>query len=197
LIKISVIGNSQSGKTSVCGFMKEFLEEAGYTNIVTLKFADALKEYTEYLGVDKNRGFLQDISDATKKYYGDDVFINTLKAADAICCEAEADGQSQYNVDAILNDDCRYITELEVVNELGYLTIYVDAPMDCRVKRSIENNVGINDSHSSESEVTFLRGRCDYYINNNKDMLSLKAQCEGVFNGIIALQKGTLPHGDI
>lgn len=187
MIKISVIGNSQSGKSSVCDFLKEFLEENGAVEVITLKFADAMKEYTEYLGVAKKRGFLQDISDVTKKYYGDDVFINTFKASDAICCESDNDYQSYYSIDAILNDDCRYITEINAVNSLGYKTIFVDALMADRIARSEANGYEIIDSHSSENQVSSLKGLCDYYINNNEDLLNLKAQCEYVFNGIMDL----------
>lgn len=188
MIKLAIAGNSHSGKTSVKDFIREFLEEKGITETITLKFADPLYDYLDYIDKPKNRGYLQDMADLTKKYYGDDVFVNTLIASDKVCTE-EYEGESSWDspkfCDAIIVDDVRTKIEYEAVVKLGYITIFVDAPMADRIERSKANGYEILDQHNSEIDVMKLKPFCDYIITNNgNNLLDLKAKCEQVFKCI-------------
>lgn len=185
MIRFAFIGSSQSGKTSACEFMQEFFGEQGIHDIITLKMADPIKEYEDILGVSKSRGFSQELADLTKKYYGDDIFIKTFITSDKICSEDVDDWQTLPLCEVLLSDDVRTLEEYNAVVKLGYITIFVDAPMADRIERSKANGYEIRDNHSSENGVRKLISFCDYVINNDgNNLLDLKAKCEQVFKCI-------------
>jgi len=192
MYKIAIIGNAGSGKTSTSGFFMEMFEEKfneidkTYKDIYTLKFAEPMKCYDEYIRdniectLPKKRGFYQELSDITKKYYGKKVFAEVFETTSK---EIEEDFD---NVGLIICDDCRTRTELNSCRKRDYITISVDCDEETRITRAKADGIDYMPNHNSENEVHLLKDKCDYVLDNSTDnLLDLKKQVEIVFNDII------------
>lgn len=192
MYKTAIIGNAHSGKTSVSSFLMDFFEEKfneidkSYKDIYTLKFAEPMKCYDEYIRdniectLPKQRRFYQELGDLTKKYYGKKVFAEIFETTTK---EIEEDFD---NVGLILSDDCRIPFEFDSCKKLDYISIFVDCDKEVRKERAKKDGVDYSPDHNSENEVYLLRDRCDYIITNNGDnLLDLKRDVEVIFNDIV------------
>ena len=190
--KIMLASQAHGGKSSVKGFLLDLFEERGENNVITLKMAEPMKNYTEWIGFDdennpdvtKSRLFYQELSDLTKKHFGKMVFADTFKASH-LAIEEDFD-----SIDAIVMDDCRIPFEFDLCEELGYTSIFIDCDEEVRKERAEKDAVVFSPNHNSENEVHLLKTRCNYIIDNSgSNLLDLKANVEWVFDQIIAEAK--------
>ena len=188
MYKIVICGSQKAGKGEAKAFFLELFEEHKMDNIFTLKFAEPMKNYNEWLGYDdecdisvtKNRSFYQELSDLTKAHYGDEVFVDVFKASH-LSIEEDFD-----DVDVIIVDDCRYPRELDVCKSLGYYSIFVDCPEEVRKKRAEADGTDFITNHNSEQFVPQLESRCNFIVTNDTDdLFDLKRQVEFIFNEIL------------
>lgn len=154
MIKIAVLGQQCSGKTTVCQTLNElcFSKHGKF-----IKFAGPIYGALSALKREKCRGFMQEFGDLSKKYFGEHVFVDAFKQA------VLEEQKSNF----ILCDDVRRTYELEAVRGLGFFVVYVHADDDVRKRRAESQGLDFIESHNSETEVPSMRNLADYCIINN------------------------------
>lgn len=163
--KIAIIGKQCAGKSSAA---KAVIWALGNCRTAKIKFADPIYSTMRALNVSKNRGFMQDFSDLTKRYFGDDFFVEAL--ADKI----KRIESSKLNYNLIVCDDVRYQKEFDFVKLVDFKTIYVAADREVRRKRAEDRGLEFKENHSSENQVETIGRLADVQIDNsidNKTML--------------------------
>jgi dephospho-CoA kinase len=155
-MKIAITGKQCAGKTTL---MKLFIDKYGG---VQVKFIDKLYQINELLNVPKNRGFMQDLGEAIRKYFGKDYFVKDfIKRAE----------NSKQN---LFCDDIRKIIEFEVAKNCGFYTIFIEANEDIRKDRAKKLGLDFIEEHPAESEISILKSMCDTVITNNGEITDLE-----------------------
>lgn len=167
-MRIAVAGPQCSGKSEIIHLLTKDLDE-----FEIIKFADPIYNTLSCLHQTKNRLFMQEFSDVSKKYFGEDIFVRIFST-----------NVQHSDYAHLFCDDVRYINELAKIHELGFISIYVDADEIVRKKRAALNNLVYNANHSSE-DVEHLRGYCKYYINNSSSYIDLEDQTNQIRREIL------------
>jgi len=148
-MKIAITGKQCAGKTTL---MKLFIKRYGGAQI---KFIDKLYQINELLNVPKNRGFMQDLGEAIRKYFGEDYFVKDFIK------RAENEKQN------LFCDDIRKIIEFETAQKCGFYTIFIESDIEIRKKRAKSLGLAFIENHPAESEIPLLKERCDMVVTNN------------------------------
>ena len=156
MLKIGIIGEQCAGKTTVAELVSNHIGRCGF-----VKFAGPIYQTIAALGGKKNRKFMQEFSDVAKKYYGRDVFVRQFRNT----VDWYENNGASYK--ALICDDVRYPAEMEVVKELGFMTVYVKADMDVRLQRARKQGLEFIQDHSSEHQVRTIGGMADKVIDNS------------------------------
>lgn len=149
-MKVAITGKQCAGKTTLKDLL---IEKYGGSEV---KFIDKLYQINAILGVEKNRGFMQDLGESVRKYFGQDYFVNDFIS------------RTKDNNDNIFCDDVRKILEFEAVKKSGFFTVYVKADDNLREKRAKSLNLSFIEEHPAEMEIGLLKNRCDMVFINNK-----------------------------
>lgn len=86
------------------------------------------------------------------------------------------------NVQYIITD-VRYHDEFDALKKLGFIGVYVDSPRELRIERLKMRDGGHNvssENHKAESQITSLREKCDYEVNNVGTVSDLKVQIDEI-----------------
>ena len=146
-MNIGIIGPQCAGKSTL----------AEYLGGVVVKFAAPLYAVNKTLGIPKNRGFMQELSDLVKKYQGRDYFLKSF-----------ANFTQPSNGDHLLIcDDIRYELEAEYLINQGWRLIYIDATEQIRRDRARKLGLDFKPHHDSEIEIESLSDWCCICVNNN------------------------------
>ena len=148
---IGIVGKACSGKTTLANFIRQ---EISFKPPVILKFADPLYYYLNSIKQQKNRNFLIDLADLTKKYFGNNIFVEIMK--DKIL--------DRINTHFVIIDDVRFFKELEMLKKLDIFIIYLDIDDEIRKKRAETLGLPWVTDHLSESGVDSLKQYADYVI---------------------------------
>ena len=172
LIRFGVVGMAHAGKTTVCdAIIKElnrrfFVDGFLVGNVTRLKFAQPMYDYLDVLGEKRAGNFMQEISDVTKKYYGEDIYVRVAEQTlvrDRLLSLSEPHSFSR----AVVCDDCRYAAELEMLKRNGFKMVFVEASEAVRKARAEKMGMAWRDpNHSSEAGISALKGHCDYILCN-------------------------------
>lgn len=155
-MRIAITGKQCAGKTTL---LKFFIKKYGGKEI---KFIDKLHQINGLSGVPKNRGFMQDMGEAIRKYFGKDYFVK-----DFIKRASETS-------DNLFCDDVRKIIEFDTVKKTGFFTIYIDADNEIRKKRAENLGLDFIEEHPAESEIELLKDMCDIIIKNDDTLQKLE-----------------------
>lgn len=166
MLKIAVAGMQCSGKTTIAQMIVRNIASVGI-DVSYVKFADPLYRVLEVMKQPKDRIFMQQFSDLTKKCFGKDFFTKRFVQTVDELTDTMPNG-------LIINDDMRYLRELMACKMLGFMTVFVDAGINNRIVRAEKVGLTFNDSHNSETEVHELQQYCDYAILNDGDLKALE-----------------------
>ncbi len=160
-IKIALVGQQCSGKTTAAVAIMEHLKNIGAVEITDIvKFAQPIYDVLDVLGQKKDRAFMQRFGDLAKCSFGELVFVqifkDLIKSMDKHCVEYIG----------LICDDIRRKYELEAARELGFKIIYIDSPEELRRKRAEATGLTFIPCHNSETEVPFLKDHADYVIED-------------------------------
>jgi len=157
-MRFAIVGKQCSGKTMVAQLMKTM-----YTgNFVTLKFAEPIYDVLNILEQKKNRRFMQEFSDLTKIYFGENIFVNLLERKLKNLNFLFADDDI-----LVVCDDVRYQNEVDLLKKYGFLFVLVEANQALRKERAIKQGLEFYEDHSSEKIESLDVGNCYYFIDNN------------------------------
>lgn len=165
-MKIAITGKQCAGKTT----LKEILMKKYGGHEV--KFIDKIYQINELLGVSKNRGFMQDLGESIRKYFGQDYFVK-----DFIKRAINFDG-------SLFCDDVRKILEFDAVKQSGFFTIYVEANSDLRKQRAKSLGLDFIEEHPAEMEIELLKSRCDIIFENNQDIHEIEVFTDNILKFI-------------
>lgn len=157
-MKIAITGEQCAGKTTIADML---MDELGGNRI---KFIDKLYQVNDLLGVKKNRGFMQDMGEAVRNYFGQDYFINDFIL------------RSKTSNTHLFSDDVRKIKELEAAKIAGFTTVFVSSTASLRKQRATLLGLAFIEDHPAEKEIVQLQPRCDIQIENNGTLEELKQQ---------------------
>lgn len=151
-MKIAITGKQCAGKTT----LKEILmrKHGGHE----VKFIDKIYQINRLLGVDKNRGFMQDLGESIRKYFGQDYFVKDF-------VKRSIDFQGN-----LFCDDVRKVLEFNAVKLSGFFTIYVETNPHLRKQRAESLGLEFIEEHPAEMEIELLKGRCDILFENNQGL---------------------------
>lgn len=155
-MKVAITGKQCAGKTTLKEF---FLKNYGGIDI---KFIDKLYQINQLLGVSKNRGFMQDLGESIRKYFGQDYFVNDFIK------------RANNTKDNLFCDDVRKVLEFEATKKSGFTTIYIEADAEIRKQRAKKLGLDFIENHPAESEIILLKDKCDIVIENNDSLEKLK-----------------------
>jgi len=155
-MKIALIGEQCSGKSSVAEIIKNYLAP------IVVKFADPIYATLEAINMPKNRLFMQEFSDLGKKHFGDDLFVRLF-----IDSVKRIEAKRYLLAPDIVCDDVRYPIQLQACRDLDFTIIYVEAEESVRIERSKAQGLVFNSEHSSEQHVKSMKPMADIVIKNS------------------------------
>lgn len=172
--KIAVVGQQCSGKTSAA----KYISGRHFGETIILKHAQPIYDVLAILGKAKHRAFMQGFGTLAKEHFGKLVFLQ-LFAMEIGALEAES------HYDLIMNDDTRFPFEMDLLKELGFKVIYIDAPRVIREGRANALGLEYLENHESELFVPQLEDSADYVIHDDGiTMKELYHECNVIVNSI-------------
>lgn len=163
MLKVAITGEQCAGKTTVADILiKQFGGEK-------IKFIDKIYQINELLGIEKNRGFMQDTGEAIRKYFGQDYFIKDFVH------------RSSTSKNNLFSDDVRKIIELEAAQQVHFITVFVTASQETRQARAINLGLEFIEHHPAEQEITSLYNKCEIHIENNGSLEKLEEEVSNMF----------------
>ena len=165
--KIIFTGLACAGKTEAYKYILHLYEKKIIKiQPILIKFAKPHYQILDILYQNKNRLFLQEISDVAKKHFGNDIFVNIFDK-----------NVSKYTPESLLIcDDLRYKLEFDYAINNDWLIIFIDANEKIRKKRSDFLKLKWSPSHSSESELSLFKDNCHFHIKNENNIDGLYNQ---------------------
>ena len=154
-MRIALAGPCCAGKTEV----------AKATGLYKVKFADPLYAANDALNQGKNRGFMQELSDLAKKYFGREIFKDIFH-------------DSYHGMNNMVCDDARYIMEGEYLIDADWRSVYIMASFPIRKARSDALGLEWLPDHPSESEAMTLLPHCFYVIKNEGSLEELQRKAK-------------------
>lgn len=174
-MRVAFTGNMMSGKSEA---VKLFTKLSSKNNKVSglVKFAKPLYDcqniFQEYGMGEKNRLFLQNLSNIVKKYFSENIlnkiFIKNVETYIKDGC------------DVIFCDDVRTISEVETVKALGFYLIGINSNPDIRKRRN--PGIFLGNNHLTETMVShIINNYCNIVIENNGLLKSFTDRLEQVY----------------
>lgn len=161
MLRVAIIGEQCAGKTEAAKAIEKY---AGKASII--KFAGPIYSTLQALGVEKDRRFMQEFSDLSKKHFGNDIFVRRF-------CESVESMKKLGCTGTLICDDVRYPAELKTCKALGFYTIYVGASEQVRRQRAKIQGLDFAENHSSETYVRSMKRMADEVIDNSMDNMKL------------------------
>lgn len=161
MLKIAIIGEQCAGKTTVAEILKQLMPLPG-----VVKFADPIYQAMVAMGVQKNRGYMQESSDVAKKYFGDDVYVKSF-------IERVQTVEQFGIVKSMICDDVRYPAEVEACLEMGFKLVHVEADRAIRYCRAVEQGLTFIEGHSSENQIKSLKKHAHAVVDNSGNSMSI------------------------
>lgn len=152
-VGVGIAGKAHSGKTYLANKIKEVVNFP----VTILKFADPLYFYLQAIKQQKDREFLIKLADLTKKYFGDNIFVNTL----------QKQIQDKRSIVFIVVDDVRYEAEAKMLKKEGFFLIYLDTPDEIRKQRAATLNMPFIEEHPSESGVAAVADFANVVVSSS------------------------------
>jgi guanylate kinase len=169
MMVIMLAGQARVGKTTLAKWLSEYLYHKGYYPVI-LPFAGMLKEEVAAMGLTKEnnpieyREMCQKIG-SSKRAEDPDYWVNKfreraakIKDEDIIRLE---DSPKTWAEKVVLVDDCRYLNEIALGNELNALKIFIS-----KGKRELEDAQADWRQHESEE-------MANNFEDGNKDIQSM------------------------
>lgn len=169
MMVIMLAGQARVGKTTLAKWLSEYLYHKGYYPVI-LPFAGMLKEEVAAMGLTKEnnpieyREMCQKIG-SSKRAEDPDYWVNKfreraakIKDEDIIRLE---DSPKTWAEKVVLVDDCRYLNEIALGNELNALKIFIS-----KGKRELEDAQADWRQHESEE-------MANRYEDGDKDIQSM------------------------
>lgn len=153
---IAVIGSQCAGKTSAANYIGDRF----YSEPRHIKHAQPIYDVNEIMGVYKHRAFMQGFGDLAKKHFGEHVFLDIFR-------HEVKDLYAEDHYDVLINDDTRFPFEMDLLKELGFFTIYIDATREVRMQRAKNLGLEFIENHNSEIYVPEIGKKADLYIHDN------------------------------
>ena len=148
-MKIAISGKQCAGKSTAAAMIQK------YSGAQLCKIIDKIYQVNDLLGVPRNRGFMQDLGELIRNYFGEYYFIRDL---------AKRFSNGDANV---VVDDMRKQIEFDYVKFAGFLTIYIEADENTRRARAEKLGLEFRENHPAEQEIEQLKDQCDIIIVNN------------------------------
>jgi hypothetical protein len=159
-MKIAFVGEQCSGKTSALQIAVNHFSGR------QVKFIDKLYQINNVLGVNKNRGFMQQMGDLVRSYFGEDFFANDF-----------VNKFQNLQNENIFCDDARTILEFESIQKAGFTIFYIDASREIRKQRADMLGLEFIENHPVELNIASFKDRCHFIIDNNHNSIEkLKQQ---------------------
>jgi dephospho-CoA kinase len=177
-LNIFVCGYAGAGKT----FCSEYIKKKyGHTQT---KFARPVYSIAnELCGMTKkDRGLLQLIGTDIGRSTDPDIWINRFKQDITI---AEEVNKRLGNDNGFVSDDCRFLNEYKVLNELGWIGIYLDVDPEIRKQRLIGR-----DGSAQEETLNHI---AETSLDDFKDLL-IKVDASGTPEKMYTNLEETLDH---
>jgi dephospho-CoA kinase len=170
VIKIAFCGKMGAGKTQATYSMLGLLaDQFGQDNSVgfVIKFAqplyNSLIAFHRYSKGKAERTFMQRLGDLARREFGDNVLDNIFRENVEGLITNKLPELTQENV-LIMTDDLRFLTEYELLKEMGFCIIRVEASEEVRKERLGETFTNIK--HRSEVEQELFVP--DFVIDNSQ-----------------------------
>lgn len=190
MIKIACIGEQCSGKTSLAKFfMPEFIKH------YHMKLADPIYQALEALKQPKHRAFMQQFGDLAKKHFGTEIFAEIfVKRVKELEAETKRPGfipegglpQEIIPQFAIINDDTRFLYEVNALREIGFVFVAIECSTEVRKQRSEAQGFEFIENHGSEREIKDLIPMADYVISDGEMSLEdLGKMAQSILNDIV------------
>lgn len=149
MLKIAIIGQQCSGKTTAARFIQDY----GPQPSTIVKFAGAIYDTLTALRQPKHRAFMQEFADLAKKHFGEHVLKNVFKAD-------VKEFEYEKTMNMIICDDVRRFYEFYCVKELGFKIIALDIHRRIRKQRAQNLHLDFIENHNSETEVPKIIEHC-------------------------------------
>ncbi len=148
-MNIAISGKQCAGKSTVAEIISK------HNGAKLCKVIDKIYQINKLLDVPRNRGFMQDLGESIRKYFGEDYFVKDLIT------------RVKQNDYTFVTDDMRKQIEFDTLKNAGFTTIYIDADEDIRRKRAEKLGLDFRENHPAEKEIEQLKNQCDFVIENN------------------------------
>jgi len=166
IYKIAFTGPFGSGKTTAAIITTGLLSEMyGGDNAIAyvIAFANPVKQCSlAFHRREKERRFLQRLSDLAREEFGDDIMERIFMANYESLITNKVPQLHQEHV-AVMTDDLRFLNEYKLLKELGFVVIKIDADAEIRKRRLGDSYVGTD--HRSEIEMELFEP--DFVLYNN------------------------------
>lgn len=167
LFKVAFCGKMGAGKTAstlaALGLLKAIYGDSAAGFVI--KFAQPIYATVRaFHRGEKPRVFMQRLGDLARREFGDDIMEKIFEENFAGLVTQELPSRQEKYI-LIMSDDCRFIKEWELLKNLGFTIIKVEADDEIRAKRIGETFTNVK--HRSETEL--LKIKPDFIINNNED----------------------------
>lgn len=163
-MKIAISGKQCAGKSTFADIVSE------RNGAKLCKVIDKIYQVNDLLDVPRNRGFMQDLGEIIRQYFGKDYFVKDLAK--------RVTTKSSKN---IVTDDMRKLIEFDTLKSAGFLTVYIKADAAIRRKRAENLGLDFRENHPAEQEIEQLENRCDFVIKNNGTLEELEDKITYVF----------------
>lgn len=172
-MRIAIYGKLRAGKSAVATIIKEKLVECKH-----FEFGDAVQEVVDLLYPDqkgiKNRELLVGVGQHMRKY-DKDVWVNIIRNK-IENCENEN----------ILVAGVRQQNEYDMLKELGFKFIQVEASEDTRVERCLESGDNFNKaSLNDHTEMVLDSFESDYIIKNERGFKELEIATRNILGDMV------------
>lgn len=155
-MNIAISGKQCAGKSTVAEIISK------HNGAKLCKVIDKIYQINKLLDVPRNRGFMQDLGESIRKYFGEDYFVKDLIT------------RVKQNDYTFVTDDMRKQIEFDTLKNAGFTTIYIDADEDIRRKRAEKLGLDFRENHPAEKEIEQLKNQCDFVIENNGTLSELE-----------------------
>jgi dephospho-CoA kinase len=166
MIKIAITGKQCAGKTTVADLL---LQNFGGSKI---KFIDKLYQINNLLGVPKNRGFMQDLGESVRKYFGQDYFTKDFEK------------RAKQSKENLICDDLRKKVEFESAKKSGFIMVFIDSNEKNRKNRATLLGLDFIENHPAEQEISTLINKCNIIVENNGSIKELQEKVVEIFTPI-------------
>lgn len=170
-IRVAFIGKQCAGKTTLASMFCSQMESFNRVDII--KFADPIYEALRAIKKKKNRAFMQGFGTLAMRCFGEHIFVDLFEQR---VLEIEDIGDSV----CMVCDDVRRKFEFDCVRDNGFITVYIDAPDDVRMKRAKRQKIEFIENHESEIYIDELKGLCDMQFDGNVNLKDMEMYVDAI-----------------